>query len=277
MIEVRYKGRLGNNLFQYALGRILAQELRFALTAPGIPHFVRTLDEVSGQSYSSPVEILGGQQIDFAGVVGNIKSRRIILDGHFQDYRYFIPHEASVKRWFSLPSEPAVRHDLIVHVRRADYIHRGWALPFSYYEKAITTALPSGGRLHIATDDHRDPFFRRFKRWNPQFIRADEITTLTLMARAKALVMSQSSFSWWAAFLAPEPQLVICPAPSFGLWSDRAGFDQVNLVMTDRFTCIACFEPYTPRGRELIYFQVRKLRRKLLRRFSDRPPTSGRV
>ncbi len=33
MIEVRYKGRLGNNLFQYCFGRILAESLGFTLKA----------------------------------------------------------------------------------------------------------------------------------------------------------------------------------------------------------------------------------------------------
>ena len=42
MIEVRYKGRLGNNLFQYCLGRILSEALGFALQANAIPGFPGT-------------------------------------------------------------------------------------------------------------------------------------------------------------------------------------------------------------------------------------------
>lgn len=39
MIEVRYRNRLGNNLFQYALGRILAEEKGYALKAAPIAGF----------------------------------------------------------------------------------------------------------------------------------------------------------------------------------------------------------------------------------------------
>jgi hypothetical protein len=48
MIEVRYKGRLGNNMFQYCLGRILAEGLGFALKADPIPAFPSTAQYVDG-------------------------------------------------------------------------------------------------------------------------------------------------------------------------------------------------------------------------------------
>jgi hypothetical protein len=48
MIEVRYKGQLGNNMFQYCLGRILAEELGFALQAGPISGFSNTEEKIGG-------------------------------------------------------------------------------------------------------------------------------------------------------------------------------------------------------------------------------------
>ena len=44
MIDVKYNGGLGNNLFQYCFGRILAERLGYALAAPPIPGFAGTYD-----------------------------------------------------------------------------------------------------------------------------------------------------------------------------------------------------------------------------------------
>ncbi len=38
------------------------------------------------------------------------------------------------------------------------------------------------------------------------------------MTRARRMVMSQSTFSWWPTFLG-TPDEVVCPVPSFGVWS----------------------------------------------------------
>ena len=244
MIRVNYRGRLGNNLFQYSLGRILAQELGFALHAQPIPHFPPTSDVVGFAEHESPLELLTGHQIDLGAVIRDRRSRCILLDGYFQDARYYLSYEDEIKAWFPLPEHPNTCHELVIHIRRTDYVENGWALPFSFYQQAIAEALPYGGKIHIATDDESDPFLRRFAKWNPELIREDEITTLTIMARAQALIISQCSFSWWAAFLAPRPQLVICPVPHFGVWSQRGELSQVNLIMRDRFTCIDCTEPY---------------------------------
>jgi len=60
VIEVRYKARLGNNLFQYCLGRILAEELAFELHAQAIPGFPNTAQRVNGSNCDGPEQILSG-------------------------------------------------------------------------------------------------------------------------------------------------------------------------------------------------------------------------
>ena len=46
MVTVKYLGRLGNNLFQYALGRIIAESLDYPLQASAIDGFDGTFDIV---------------------------------------------------------------------------------------------------------------------------------------------------------------------------------------------------------------------------------------
>jgi hypothetical protein len=275
LIEVRYKGRLGNNLFQYCLGRILAEELGFALKAVPIPAFPNTAQRVSGEIHEGPEEVFKGPQlIPLETILADQSPRRIILDGWFQRYEYYRPRREKIQEWLTF--DPTIRvpeaaPDIIVNVRRTDYVQAGWALPFSYYHEAIETVLPQGGEVWIVTDDRRDPFFRKFARWEPIFFSGTAPEQLLFMARAPRLVMSQSTFSWWPTFLG-DVQQVICPIPGFGVWSktDQAkdpGCNDTNLIEQDRFICIRCADSYRPTRLEASYQYIRlMMRRRMIQR-----------
>ena len=83
MIKVDYLGRLGNNLFQYALGRYLAEEMGYELDAEVLP-FPETHRKIQGNSYQSPEQKIGFFHIGIPAVINNKKERLILLHGFFQ-------------------------------------------------------------------------------------------------------------------------------------------------------------------------------------------------
>ena len=264
MIEVRYRDRLGNNLFQYCLGRILAEDFGYALRAEPIPGFPNTHEKVEGIRFDSPEQTLTGQRIDFEGILTNRPPRRIVLDGWFQRYEYYLPHRAKIREWLAF--DPAVRlmepsPDIVIHVRRTDYVPRGWALPFSFYRNALEELRERGGEVWIVTDDERDPFFQNFAPWRPKYRSGTPLEQMAFMSSARNLVLSQSTFSWWPAFLG-NAEVVVCPIPSVGCWSERADryARGIDLIMRDQFTCIECREPY----RLTISERSAKVRRSIL-------------
>jgi hypothetical protein len=268
MIEVRYKARLGNNLFQYCLGRILAEELGFALRAGAIEGFPNTGQKVDGARHNAPEQTLKGQRIDLDGLIDDRSTRRIILDGWFQRYEYYRPYRDRIRTWLEFDSTvrvPCVEVDVVVHVRRTDYVQLGWSLPYSYFEQALERTLPPGGKVCVITDDRRDPFFRNFKRWGASFLSGTALQQMAAMTRAPRVVMSQSTFSWWPTFLG-DPKLVVCPVPSFGAWSPHCEPSclGINLIETDRFVCLECREPYIPTDAEARYQTLRVLKRRLI-------------
>jgi hypothetical protein len=266
MIEVRYKGRLGNNLFQYCLGRILSEALGFALQANAIPGFPGTAETVAGATHEGPVQVLTGQIIDLEGIVADQRPRRIVIDGWLQRYDYYRPHRDRIRQWLAF--DPAIRvpdvppEVVVVSVRRTDYVRIGWAMPFSFYEDAINRLLPNGGSICIVTDDRRDPFFRHFARWRPSFFSRTALEDMRFMAGARRLIMSQSTFSWWPTFLG-NPQEVVCPVSAFGAWSPRGGeASDADLMERDRFVCIEAREPYRATRREVWHQRRRWLWRR---------------
>lgn len=266
MIEVRYQGRLGNNLFQYCLGRIIAEELGLGLRADPIPGFPNTAEHVGGLLVGGPEEILGGQKIDLAAVLADRRPRRIVLDGWFQCHQYYRPHREKIRRWLAFDSAIQIRQErpeVVVNVRRTDYVERGWALPYSFYESALERLLPQGGRTWIVTDDWRDPFFENFRRWRPRFFRGTAQEQMLFMTQATRLVMSQSTFSWWSTFLGDVAE-VVCPVPSFGVWSPEGEGADTDLMETDRFICIGCRERYVPTPAESRHQAWRRFKRQVV-------------
>jgi len=275
MVLVKYRDRLGNTLFQYCLGRIIAEELDFALEAEPIEGFPNTASSVRGKSFDSPVQRLEDHRIDLASVLNDRSERRIELDGWFQRCEYYSPYKAKIREWLKLDpayNTPCSDADLVVNVRRTDYISLGWALPFSYYEKAIDSLLPKNGRLSIVTDDPSDPFFRRFKRWRPTFFNAPPLNQFSYMTNAPRLVMSASSFSWWPAFLGNSEQAV-WPQATFGVWAPGQVGHDIDLADESAFTCVHCPQPYKPSWIEKIHQTAEKVQRRsapLLKVFKNR-------
>jgi hypothetical protein len=253
MIEVRYRGRMGNNMFQYCLGRILAEELGFALQADPISGFPNTEEKIEGLSIQDPVQILMGQKIEWDEIRSDRSHRRIVLEGFFQQYEYYRTWRHKIRQWLAFHPAvrmPDLRPGIVVPVRRADYVRRGWALPYSYYDEALESLSPRGGDVWIVTDDRDDPFLRRFSNWKPKFFDGTALETMLFMSRSLQLVMSQSSFSWWPTFLG-DVERTICPLPQFGLWGTESF--GINLIERDRFICLHCTEADRPTELESAY------------------------
>jgi hypothetical protein len=263
IVQVSYMGALGNQLFQFVLGRILAENLGFSLQAAAIPGFAATAGfSADGSEPVEPEEIHQGQIIDLDALLMRREPRVIRLQGYFQRYEYYRPYKHLIRtQW--LPPLPSVDKapdggDLVMHVRRKDYIAYGWAASFSYYQTALDQQ--DFKRLVLVTDDPHAPFFLRFRRYRPIFFEGNAQESFAFMANAKKLVISQSSFSWWAAFLS-EAESVVMPKPSYGIWAEP----DVDLAIDDelRFNLLEGHEPYRPNSLEKLYIARRSLNRKI--------------
>ena len=257
MVEVFYLDQRGNHLFQYCLGRIIAQELGLELRSDPIPGFAGTAQVVSGSSMRTPQQLLQGHCIDLDAVVSDQSPRRIVLKGWFQRYEYFQPYATDIRSWLHRPVstvDPPHPRDLVVHVRRRDYLWHGWALPFSWYEQLIETS--HFRNLILVTDDPNDPFFWRFKRYRPILRSESADADFDYLMGAHQLALSPSSFAWWAAFLG-QAEWIGFPVPFDGIWSVN-NQEGVNLRVwdDDRYAFLPSKEPFNLNLAERLYFET---------------------
>jgi hypothetical protein len=143
-------------------------------------------------------------------------SRFTKIEGYFQSSFYFKDFVNEIKGLFEFPehvknwAKANLQPETVaIHVRLGDYEKLGWVLPSNYF----VDAMDGGGKNFLVFSDDPVGASRLFP--NLKVVNTgDEIQQMCLMSMCESLVMSNSSFSWWAAFLGNHKK-VFAPDPWF--------------------------------------------------------------
>lgn len=249
MIEVHYRCALGNNLFQYALGRILAEHRGDALLCSAatkhtdagqqslpdvVDAFVDLPQKLPGRRVEEPQNrfVVGDRLtwnwhgLDLDALLSDPEPTRIVLDGFFQVADYYAPHRLALRRWFTLKPRdlpfPA-DNDVAIHVRRGDFWMLGSVLSSTWYRDRLAELDPA--RVFVFGVDVDDDVRAALSPWDTVYVDGSPMDDFALLQRFQRIVLSDSTFSWWAAFLSDAE--VWHPTPERGLWSLEAGRAQL--------------------------------------------------
>ncbi len=153
---------------------------------------------------------LGNQMFQYAYLFAQEK-RGQIEDIYVQDPALFEDYFPEIQRVFA-QGITRKTDQVAIHVRRGDYVNNPFYVNLSatdYYEKAMTE-FPEADFL-VFSDDI-DFCKRRFGGSKFEFAEGnDEITDFNLMASCTGHIIANSSFSWWAAYIAPYTKKVVAP------------------------------------------------------------------
>ena len=152
------------------------------------------------------------------------------IKGYFQSWFYFeslqdkpilsLTNIKSPSEWLIVKLEYVKGNKVLaLHVRRGDsslYANRSnGILSGNYYEKAIEKCMDYDV-IWVFTDSPNEVELE-FKNLNFSFEiiapprTTDPVESLLLMSSAQQIVISNSTFSWWSAMLAPKTTSVIAP------------------------------------------------------------------
>lgn len=269
MIVVKLYGGLGNQMFQHAAGTVLAEKLGTKLyhdlswfelvkTRPDATQRTYELNQfgiaprrlsflVKRRAARLPVYSQSGLGYDPGFTKINTP---VILEGHWQSYRYFKSCPGLIKRLFTFPTpenkilskQITSKPSISLHVRRGDYasnekvnaIHG--LLPKQYYETSVAmlTRNLDSPHLFLFSDDI-DWVKKSFQFKQPvTFIESQrDIDDMQLMSLCQCNIIANSSFSWWAAWLNANPgKRVIAPKK----WSVDPSYKYPDLIPRDWLT-----------------------------------------
>ncbi len=244
MVIVHHVGGLGNQLFQYALGRILAESLGLALCRrpaggpmsflPGgepAPYagfdelgetFPGAQSSLSGTEIASPEETVtgphrlrrNGTPATLDEILADRTPRRIALRGFFQRYEYYQAHKADIRRWFATDSarggSPAIDdRDILVSIRRGDdFGALGWVLSLEYYMRTLER-MRDRGRVYLCGTGITPDVLDAFGAYEPSVVGGTPVEQLRSMTRFRRIVLSNSTFAWWGAFLSSATEIYV--------------------------------------------------------------------
>ena len=234
MVEINFIGRLGNNLFQYAFGRIIAEELNYTLRYvytytgkdTGISKF---LPAIENETHLNPIETYDGHIIDLKAILSNTSKRRIVLSGYFQRYEYYQPYKERVKSWFHVPDSTIKGNSVICHIRREDFNMDVTGIAGTKY---YTDILDSNNfdSVYVCGIGITEKTRRSFDKYNPIYIDKGAVEDLLFIATFPNIIMSNSTYSWWAAFLS-KAKKIFFPITTTGYWSSMR--PDINLRVYD--------------------------------------------
>ena len=253
------KGRLGNQMFQYAALRGLAAKISTSFCIPNFKDPIYTIggDPIKSELFENfnlkvkillmnenYVPILNEGHYHFNKELFDNCPDNIILEGYFQSEKYFKHIENYIKKDFSFKEEilkpckkiiSTTESPIALHVRRGDYLKFQDQHPLcsiSYYQSALEH-FDSKRNVIVFSDDYKwcseTSIFK-----DRRFILANSypaVNELCLMTLCNDFIIANSSYSWWGAWLSSQPKKkVICPEPWFGKSPLKKNHDTKDLL-----------------------------------------------
>jgi hypothetical protein len=129
--------------------------------------------------------------------------------------KYFVPSQTVLDRLSTYEIPP---NSLGISVRRGDYLmlqENHCVLSTEYYQECINTHFQNNvDRIYIFSDDIE--WCRSIFGDSVNYVQDTVGTQLFLMSKMKHLILSNSTFAWWGAYLNNNNGIIIAPDPWFG-------------------------------------------------------------
>lgn len=222
MISCEFLGRIGNNMFQIAVVYGLADKFNESPEFPYCPYF-------DLPKRTQNVEHIFVQPNGINIVFDISYNPNLSIVGFFQKYQYF-DHikEKLIKEVFKVPLDYQP-NTIGIHVRRGDFLFDPINFPVqpvSYYKKALEKIGIEFKKVVFCSDDIQwciDNFsylpnvkFRKY---------TTALSDIYFLANCESVVMSNSTFSFWGAYLNMKERQIYFPLHWFNKNSGRDGYE----------------------------------------------------
>ena len=225
-IFIKKDGRLGNNLFQYFFGKILAQETNSNLytnfTLPELfglqtnfqfspfPNSCGLEEEWNNDDY---VLKFNGKEIDknIEIIIENLKisnCEKLFVSGYYQNFDFYEKYTDMIKGSFKC-TFGYVSDTLGIHVRKDDITNSVCDLPDEWFLQMVEK-FPKH-KKYVTSDSPNCKLVKKLIDLGCELYHDTPENTIQKFAGFSDLVLSQGTFSWWMAFLSKGKNHFLIP------------------------------------------------------------------
>lgn len=243
MIYCNLKGGLGNMLFQIAATKSFSIDNKTNYSFPNLTQHLNYLD--SDGFYNPSLK----HSFEYLNIIKDLTSTpitsqikmitfpfeyikldvgdNVLIDGFFQSEKYFSHNREEILKMFNFDFDLSNKYNFFnndkttaIHIRRGDYVKHPNHHPtqsLEYYLKAIEL-LKNDTDLFVIFSDDINWCKQNIKLEKSIYIEDEkDYIELYLMSKCSNNIISNSSFSWWGAWLNENTdKKVIGPAKWFG-------------------------------------------------------------
>ena len=221
MIGVNLKGRLGNQMFQYAILRLVSkkQNLKYTFTKNWLGKDIFDINYGLNEN-KVKLKLFNEGLNKYNPDVFNI-SDNTQLNGFWQSEKYFEDNEDFVKNIFKIKPidfEPNINNIFcddycVIHFRGGDYKSHNYIPSKTWYDnsKKYIKAINNDIKFVVITDD-----IKLAKHFFPsdEILTNNMITDFHILLKSHTKIISSSTFSWWASWLGNNDKTDIIVAPN---------------------------------------------------------------
>lgn len=241
-VEFDRWGRMGNRMFQIAFGYCLSRHKNCKLYHPSLPNF-GIISNINEGVAINPLytRAFGDNYVNYDTLLSTDKD--IIVNSFVQKHYYYQPFREELKKFFNTKDATINKDKLVVHIRETDYVEIKTFLGYDFYRKMIDD---SGFKdIIIVTDNSNCDTVKRLvsegcKLNTEGYVNKFEhhcdtrgMVDFATLLHSENIAISQSSFSWWAAFLGNHNKIIIPYKKDGGMWKITPGQDDGDLCFND--------------------------------------------
>lgn len=165
---------------------------------------------------------------------------KTIYCGFFQSEEYFAGYETEIRKIFKIKKcineefEKLIVDNnipssyIVVHIRRGDYLNYNWLLPFSYFHAAIKS-IHKEENFYVFISDAPEIISKEFDYITEKYVSENnEGIDFQFITNADVCILSNSTFSWWGAWLNYRNATIV--APRFWLGQEQTHEYPPNII-----------------------------------------------
>ena len=244
-VNILWRNGFGNQLFQYSFARLLAEERGCDLTYSGFGRvcFASLLD----YEFISEPEHIVKYSPEKHNILMTIDYDGDIVYDYLENHLTYKNHIDKIRSWFPKVDKTNT-DDLVVHLRRGDNGANINTL-FEWYDEVIKSQNIQFDKVVLVTDGPEDTCSLKFKKYYDAEIYSTEtinckiwpesqtekkerykydIKDFNFMRTFDKILFSNSTFSWWAAFLSDASEIYLNKD-----WQSGHKGGRVKLGLTD--------------------------------------------
>ena len=235
MVTLKYRGRLGNNLIQYAAAHILAKRAGLALNVSAIRGYPNTHSyktSINSKEWTITnicsifqIKPLNGNKFDeiinltdknyFEHLENPLSNVGYHLNGFFQHPKLLRRYRKHILRLYKLPNSDSIvgENDAFAACRLGDLLLKPNLQPYftiEYLRKQLETQRDAYDKVYITSDtiDH-PPLTKLIKEYDLTIYQDEPIQTILFAAQFNNLILSDGTFSFWMAYLSKASNISV--------------------------------------------------------------------